>query len=109
MYIKLSPQRSDKRLTLEKQNQTLIINGESFDFSELPEGATLPRDAIVSDVITSDVERIDGEIHLTVLLPHGANAPEETRFPEPISATEDGIIALPPYDIVVEEEFTENE
>lgn len=98
MHIKLSPQRSDKRLTLEKQNQTLIINGESFDFSELPEGATLPRDAIESDVIVSDVERINGEIHLTVLLPHGANAPHETRFPEPIKVSEDGVITLPPYD-----------
>ena len=98
MYIKLSPQRSDNRLTLEKQNQTLIINGESFNFSELPEGATLPEDAIESDVIVSDVERINGEIHLTVLIPHGANAPYETRFPEPIEVTEDGVITLPPYD-----------
>lgn len=98
MHIKLSPQRSDNRLSLERDNDTLIINGESFDFSELPEGATLPRDAIESDVIVSDVERIDGEIHLTVLLPHGANAPEETRFPEPIKVSEDGVITLPPYD-----------
>lgn len=103
MYIKLSPQRTNRLLSLEKQNQTLIINGEPFDFSGLPDGATLPKDAIDSDVIISDVERIDGEIHLTVLIPHGANAPEETRFPKPIKVKEDGAIDLPPYDIVVEE------
>lgn len=98
MQIKLSPQRSDKRLTLEKQNQTLIINGERFDFSQLPDGATLPNEAVQSDVIVSDVELIDGVLQLTVLLPHGANAPHETRFPEPIKVSEDGVITLPPYD-----------
>ena len=98
MKINLSPQRSDNQLSLEKDNDTLIINGEPFDFSALPEGATLPRDAIESDVIISDVERIDGVLHLTVLLPHGANAPHETRFPEPSLVTEDGEIELPPYD-----------
>lgn len=98
MQIKLSPQRSDIRLTLEKQNQTLIINGERFDFKELPDGATLPNDAIQSDFIISDVERIDGVLHLAILLPHGANAPHETRFPEPIEVTEDGVITLPLYD-----------
>lgn len=98
MKITLTPQRSDKRLTLEKQNQKLIINGERFDFKDIPEGATLPREAIQSDFIVSDVERIDGILHLTILLPHGANAPYETRFPEPIKVTEDGVITLPPYD-----------
>ena len=104
MYIKLSPQRSDNALNLAKEADTLIINGEAFDFTALPEGATLPKDAINSDVIISDVERIDGVLHLTVLLPHGANAPESTRFPQPITVTQDGPITLPVYDIEVTHE-----
>lgn len=104
MLIKLSPQRSDSQLTLERQNDTLIINGERFDFTELPDGATLPKAAIDSDVIISDVERINGVLHLTVLLPHGHNAPESTRFPAPITVTADGAIELPIYDIEVTHE-----
>lgn len=98
MKIKLSPQRSDKHLSLEKEQNTLIINGKRFDFAPLPDGATLPREAIQSEFIVSDVERIDGVLHLTILLPHGANASHETRFPEPIKVSEDGVITLPPYD-----------
>lgn len=98
MIINLSPQRSDKRLNLEREQDTLIINSERFDFKELPDGATLPNEAIQSEVIVSDVERIEGVLHITVLMPHGANAPHETRFPEPIEVTEDGVITLPPYD-----------
>ena len=98
MHIKLSPQRRDDTLTVSRQGDTLIINGQTFDLWAIPDGATLPADAIDCEYIISDVERIDGVLHLTLVLPHGANAPEETRFPEPILVTEDGEIELPPYD-----------
>jgi hypothetical protein len=95
MKIKLSPTRSDKTLILEKQGDTLIINGEPFDFTLLPEGGVLPQDAIFSEDIVSDVERINGEVNLTILFPHGTNATHEQRFPEPITVTEDGEVELP--------------
>lgn len=90
MIIKLSPIRSDKSLTIKKQGDILIINNEPFDFSPIPDGGILPQSAIESDVIVSDVERINGEIVLTILVPHGPDATHKERFPEPLEVYEDG-------------------
>lgn len=98
MLIRLSPVRHETQLALEVAGDVLTINGQPYDFSPVPEGGLLPREAVECEWLASDVERIDGEIHLTLILPHGAEAPEETRFPEPIHVTEDGPVALPPYD-----------
>lgn len=102
MKINLSPQRRDDTLTVTKQGDALTINGTEYDFSQLPDGATLPRDACDCEWLASDVERIDGELVLTILLPHGARAPESTRFPEPIVNPSDGVVELPMYDEVTE-------
>ena len=98
MRITLSPSRRDDRLTISKSGDTLTINGEAFDLSAIPDGATLPRDAVACEWLASDIERIGGVLHLTLILPHGANAPHETRFPDPIDAA-DGPIALPAYEV----------
>ena len=95
MLINLSPTRSDKILSISKSADTLTINGIPYDFSLLPNGATLPREAIDCEWIVSDVNRVNGEIELTILLPHGANASHEARFPEPINMTNDGQVVLP--------------
>lgn len=95
MLINLSPTRSDKILSISKTADTLTINGVPYDFSQLPNGATLPREAINCEFIVSDVNRVNGEIELTILLPHGANASHEARFPEPINMTNDGQVVLP--------------
>lgn len=95
MNITLSPQRRDDTLTVSKSGDILIINGQTFDFSAIPDGATLPCEAIDSEYITGDVERIDGTLHLTLLLPHGPNASEAVRFPKPIIDPTDGPLELP--------------
>lgn len=98
MKITLSPQRRDDGpLTLSKQGDILTIQGTAYDFSQLPGGGTLPRDAVDCPWLASDINRINGELELTLLLPHGANAPEATRFPEPIINPSDGTIELPLY------------
>ena len=97
MHIKLSPIRTDRTLLASRSGDTLTINGETFDFAPLEEGETLPADAIDSPWIVGDVTRTDGALHITLRLPHGANAPEETRFPEPIIDPPDGETALPPH------------
>jgi hypothetical protein len=108
MKINLSPQRREKELlTITKEGDVITINEEIFDFSQLPNGATLPREAINSEWIISDVERIDGQLHFTLLVPHGYNAPEETRFPHPILNPPDGEIELPLYELVEEPETFE--
>lgn len=95
MKIILSPQRRDDTLTVTKQGDTLTINGTSYDFSVVPDGATLPKEATDCAWLASDVERIDGVLHLTLLLPHGANASEAARFPQPLINPADGVLELP--------------
>ena len=95
MRLTLSPIRSDRALEITKTGETLTINGDTFDFSQLPDGATLPREAVDCEWIVSDVNRVNGEIELTILLPHGADASHEARFPEPIVMTNDGQVVLP--------------
>ena len=95
MKITLSPQRRDDTLTIIKQGDTLTINGTAYDFSVIPEGATLPKDATDCEWLTSDVERIDGVLHLTLLLPHGKDASQAARFPQPIINPVDGTLELP--------------
>ena len=95
MKITLSPQRRDDTLTVIKQGDTLTINGTSYDFTDLPDGGTLPAEAVDSEFVIGNVERIDGVLHLTLLMPHGADASEAARFPQPIINPADGELELP--------------
>lgn len=95
MHITLSPVRLDEKVTASLAGEVLTLNGVDFDFGPLPEGATLPAEAIDSDWIVGPVSRIDGELHLTLLLPHGPNPSQAVAFPDPIQATNDGPILLP--------------
>ena len=95
MKITLSPQRRDDTLTVIKQGDTLTINGTAYDFSQLPDGGTLPADAVNCEYVINSVDRVNGELELTLLLPHGANASEAARFPEPIINPADGELELP--------------
>lgn len=103
--INLSPQVNDKEPpVVSVQGDTLIINGEEFDFSPLQEGETLvnqssPEDerAISSDYIDKDVERKNGYIELIILLPVLWNSPESARFPNPavLVIEQNGSVPLP--------------
>lgn len=95
MLINLSPIRSDQTLEIYKTGDALTINGDTFDFSPLPDGATLPREAIDCEWICGDVSRVDGELVIPILLPHGPDASESARFPEPLTVTSDGEVVLP--------------
>ncbi|WP_338791075.1 tail fiber assembly protein [Pseudomonas sp. AE27] len=95
MIIKLSPVRSDERLHLEKMGDVLRLNGATLDFAALPDGATLPSEAVSSRWICEPVERVDGELVVTVIMPHGADASEQSRFPVDIVSPADGRVPLP--------------
>lgn len=95
MQIKFNPQRRDDALTVVKQGDTLIVNGIEYDFSTIPEGATLPADAIDSDFFSGPVERIGGEIYVTLTLPHGPNPSQAVAFPAPKNVLSDGPVELP--------------
>jgi hypothetical protein len=103
MNIDFSPMRRDIKLSLSRQDDVLTLNGEDLDLSLLPEGATLPQSAVASDWIAGDITRKDGVLRVPLVLPHGANAPEETRFATSISVQKDGSVALPTYDVQEEE------
>lgn len=95
MHITLSPVRLDETMTASRAGDVLTLNGEAFDFGMLPEGATLPAEAIDSPWIVGDVSRVSGELHLTLRLPHGPNPRRAVAFPVPINVTTDGPIVLP--------------
>jgi hypothetical protein len=98
MNITLVPQRRDTALVAEKSGDVLILNGESFDFSPLQEGDVLPISAIASDLFAGPVSRLGGRLHVSLVLPIGATAPEDARFPQPLEGVADGIIPLPDFE-----------
>lgn len=95
MKISLSPQRSDYLLKIEKNGDCLTINGIEYDFSQLSEGDILPYGSVICEWIVSDVARINGELELTIKLPHSADASVYARFPEPLINPPDGVLELP--------------
>jgi len=95
MKIDLSPQRREDRLTVNKHGDVLTINGAEYDFTDLPDGGTLPADAVDCEYIIGSVNRVNGELELILLLPHGPNASEAARFPQPIINPADGKVELP--------------
>lgn len=108
MKIKLSPVRADTaplQATV-KNGDTIVINGELFDFSPLQAGETLPVAAMGgTSPFVSDIERDkSGELHFTLRLPHGAFAPKETLFPVAYDTPIDidsGELPTPPYSEVL--------
>lgn len=95
MIIKLSPRRFDEPLSVVKAGDTLIINGESFDFSPLPEGGTLPVGAITSQWFAADPYREAGQLVITLTLPNPINYSPEQAFPVDLVNVPDGIVAFP--------------
>lgn len=111
MRISLAPQRRDETLALERSGDTLVINGEAFDFSYLPEGGTLPHGAVASDFVFGAVSRVGGAVTLTLILPHGPNPSGAVAFPDPIVEPGDGPIELPvdPITLAAEEEAVDEQ
>lgn len=95
MKINLSPVRMDEQLVASVIDDVLTVNGTAYDFGPLAEGGTLPREAVGCPLLASDVTREGGHITLTLILPHGSDAPEAARFPQPITVTQSGPVPLP--------------
>jgi len=95
MIIKLLPVRMDDTLDVVKVGDTLTINGEDFDFSPIGEGDTLPTLAISSGWFVGEVNRINGELELTLILPNPWNYSQEQAFPIPLIDVQDGPVVFP--------------
>ncbi len=95
MRIKLSPQRRDDQLVVLRSGSTLSVNGEVFDFSQMGDGDTLPRAAIQSEWFVGDVDKVAGELTLTLLLPNPWNCSPEQAFPADLVDVPDGLVIFP--------------
>lgn len=96
MRIKLRGQRRDDLLIVEKLGDTLLLNGEVFDFSRMVDGDTLPMSAIVSQWFDDDVERVGDELIVTLILPNPWNYSPEQAFPVDLVDVPDGLVIFPP-------------
>ena len=92
LKLNLSPVRSDEAQPLvEWTAPKLMLDSVEYDLSELPDGAT------AQHPVLGKVSREGDDYELTLKLQHGTNAPETTRFPEPITVTTNGPVKLPIY------------
>ncbi|EDM47746.1 hypothetical protein [Marinobacter algicola] len=93
LNLNFSPVRAEeKQPEVFFEHPVLIVDGAQYDLSELPDGATAKHSLL------GTVERSGDNYECTLHLPHGSNAPESTRFPDPIEVTRDGPVELPAYD-----------
>jgi len=99
MIIKLSPVRSDAEVAVTKAGDTLVINGVALDFSRLEDGSTLDAEAVGSGWVVQAVERVNGNLVVTLMLPHAADALELARFPVDIINPADGPVHLPGLEV----------
>lgn len=107
MKITLWPDLVSWPMDVSVNKDTLTINGESFDFSVIPDGYSLPGKAVGSKyfVDAAEIFRKDGVIHVSILLPVSADSPEELRNPaKPIViSAKSGKVAIPDTSPVVKE------
>lgn len=94
--ITFLPQRRDDLALdgLAWSGDVLTINGAALDLSGIPEGATLPADAVDHPLVTGEITRRGGALSLALTLPLGANPTQEARFPAPVT-TGDGPVPIP--------------
>jgi hypothetical protein len=92
MRLIFSPQRRDDALALSRSGDVLTLNGVSFDLSGVPEGATLPAEAVPSEFVVGEISRTAGELSVTIIRPYGAASTEADLFPEPLPNAPNGDI-----------------
>lgn len=95
MKINLVPLGRPDALEVIRRGDVLNINGEDFDFSPMGNGDTLPASAISSSWFMDKVERVNGELEFTLILPLPSNYSQEQAFPVPLENVQDGPVAFP--------------
>lgn len=93
MHISLYVCLIDADLVVSRAGDVLTVNGEAFDFSGLPDGASI--EDVPCEWIIGGVSRDGGSLVLKMLLPCGYDAPHERTFPAPIIDPPDGVITFP--------------
>lgn len=93
MKITLTAQRRDGRLTVRVDGDTLVVNGDVFDFTRLNDGESIE----VGGMFAGPTRRIAGEIEAVILLPYGADtaAPMSDDY---VFSLDDGVLAVPGHE-----------
>ena len=99
MKLKLSPQRSDRTVTYKRDGDSFLINGEPTDLSGdwvklEPDNEGEPLEP-TGNLQAGTRDPDTGEITLIGRAPHGPNAPESERFPEPIELADGESVTFP--------------
>jgi hypothetical protein len=95
MIINLVSTRSDASLEIFKRGDSLTINGVALDFGPLPDGATLPAEAVDCEWINDAVERVNGNLIVTITMPVGPCGGQASWYPASITNPPDGRVSLP--------------
>jgi len=99
--------------TVSVQGSVLIINGERFDFGFMEPGSSLPRDAVDSPHLSSDVVCDDeGAISLTLRVPIGPAPSEAEVYPPLLTGQTSGTVIdihLPAIELPVGAQEVANE
>lgn len=99
MLISFFPQRRDDALEVHKQGDVLTINGEAFDFTDLPDGGMIAFGDCPCDWLMAPIERVGGELRVTLALPFRIGN-RHVAAPPPLENPPDGQLVLPNLDQV---------
>lgn len=106
MKIKLFAHLCDWPIEASVDGDVITINGEAFDLSGIPEGYTLPGDAVGNKFFEGPwpIVRIDGILHFTLRLPVSEGTLDIYRDPDNpiIIDVVEGVVPLPNTTPVVE-------
>jgi hypothetical protein len=86
------PSRTPLAITV--AGEALTINGDTIDFSVVPEAGRIADAWKLHPMLAGTVERIDGLLHVTVLLPY-SGADGHVEPPSPVLDPPDGPLTLP--------------
>jgi len=91
------PQNSDRepRFVAWVAPAILNVDGVDYDLSLMNDGD------IAEHPIILRAERNADDYMVTLTLPHGANAPDSTRFPLPQVINDHGVVSVPVYNVGV--------
>ena len=94
MILNLRPQFCGGASAVSKAGDVLTVDGESYDFSTIPEGGSIPAFVVPCPWIVEPVTRTGGHIVLTLTIPCGYS-PTTIPRPAPLVDPSDGPISLP--------------
>ena len=98
MYIHYSPVRSDSPIESSRSGDVMTLGGMRVDLSMVTALSEVDASRYNCPWIVGKVSRsATGELSITLVAPHGPNAPEETRFPSSVRVSGGGPVPYPDF------------